>query len=115
MVQIIHSRGDHWIVATSVNVETANQVKIFDSIYDCIDEDTCKIISNIFGSSAIPCTIKIRKQSGVDDCGLFAIANAASICFGQDPAANVFDQSLMRLHLAQCIDKKMITLFPTLN
>jgi len=115
MVQIIHSRGDHWIVATSVNVETANQVKIFDSIYDCIDEDTCKIISNIFGSSAIPCTVKILKQSGVDDCGLFAIANAASICFGQDPAANVFDQSLMRLHLAQCIDKKMITLFPTLN
>jgi len=63
----------------------------------------------------MPCAVKIRKQSGVNDCGLFAIANAAFICFGQDPTANEIDQSLMRLHLAQCIDNKVIIQFPALN
>jgi len=53
----------------------------------------------------LSCIIKIRKQSGVDDCGLFAIANAASICCGQDSAVMTFDQSFMRLHLAQLARK----------
>ena len=114
MVQIVHSRGNHWITATSATVKVANQVNVYDSLYDDIDEGTCNIISNVFGTSAVPCSVKIHKQSGVDDCGLFAIANATSICNGQDPAVMKFDQSLMRLHLAQCIDKKMMTSFPTL-
>jgi len=55
-----------------------------------------------------------RTHAGVDDCGLFAIANAASIYFGQDPAEMDFDHSLMRLYLAlYIIDKKIVTLFPT--
>jgi len=109
MVQIMHSRGNHWITATSANATTANQVNIFDSMYDDIDEGTCNIISNVFGSAAVPCTVKIHKQSGADDCGLLAVANATSVCYGQDPAVMNFDQSLMRL---QCIDKKVITSFP---
>ena len=102
-------------MTTSVNLEKENQVKVYDSIYDDIDDGTCDIISSVFGSSAIPFSIKVHKQSGVGDCGLFAIANAASICCGQDPAVMTFDQSLMRLHLAQCIDKKMITPCPTVE
>jgi len=54
----------------------------------------------------------MHKQSGVHDCGLFAVAIAASICCGQDYAIMTFDQSLMRLHLVQCFDKKMITSMP---
>ena len=100
MVQIMHSRGNHWITATSANVEAANQVNVFDSMYDDIDEGTCNILSNVFGSAAVPCSVKIHKQSGVDDCGLFAIANATSVCYGQDPAVMNFDQSLMRLHVS---------------
>jgi len=90
MVQIVHSRGNHWITATSANVKMDYQVNVFDSLYDDIDEGTSNIISNVFGPSAVPCSIKIH-QSGVDDCGLFAIANATSICFGQDPAEMNFD------------------------
>jgi len=114
-VQIIHSRGDHWIVAATVGVEKGNQVKVFDSLYESIDDGTCKVISNIFGSLAVAQSVKISKQSGVDDCGLYAIANATSICYDQDPAVIDFDQSLMRLHLTQCIDSKMITPFPSLS
>jgi len=76
MVQIMHSHGNYWITATSANATTAIQVNIFDSMYDDIDEGTC---SNVFGSAAVPCSVKIHKQPGVDDCGLFAIANATCL------------------------------------
>ena len=109
-IQIIHSHGDHWIVATSVEYDQ-HLVKVFDSIYDSVDDGTKEVILNVFGSSAIPQCVKIEKQTGVDDCGLYAIANATCVCFGQDPALMKFNQSLMRLHLAQCIDNKKITPF----
>ena len=112
-VQIIHSRGDHWIVATTVRCDQ-HFVKVFDSIYDSVDDGTKEVISNVFGSSAIPQSVKIAKQTGVDDCGLYAIANATCVCFGQDPALMKFNQSLMRLHLSQCIDNKKMTPFPQL-
>ena len=114
-VQIIHSRGDHWIVAATVGGEKGNQVKVYDSLYESIDDGTHKVISNIFGSLATPHSIETPKQSGVDDCGLYAIANATSICHNQNPAVITFDQSLMRLHLTQCIDKKMIAPFPSVT
>ena len=114
-VQIIHSCGDDWIVAATVGNEKESQVDVFDSLYDIIDNGTCKLISNVFESSATPRSIKIPKQSGVDDCGLYAIANATSICLDQDPTLLNFDQSLMRLHLVQCIDSKMIAPFPCLS
>jgi len=92
---IVHSRGDHWVEA----MLKLQKVEIFDSFYDCIDEGMCNTISNIFGSSEMPCTVKTLKHSGVDDCGLFAIADAASICFGREPTANEFDKSLVRYYI----------------
>lgn len=90
-------------------------MKVYDSLYESIDDGTHKVISNTFGSLATPYSVKTPKQSGVDDCGLYAIANATSIYHNQDPAVITFDQSLMRLHLTQCIDKKMIATFPSVT
>ena len=39
-MQIIHSHGDHWIVAATVGDEKENQVKVFDSLYESIDDVT---------------------------------------------------------------------------
>ena len=44
-VQIIHSRGNHWIVAATVGDELEKTVKVYDSVYNNIDDGTCKIIS----------------------------------------------------------------------
>ena len=114
-MQIIHSHGDHWIVAATVGDEKGNQVKIYDSLYESTDDGTHKVISNIFESLATSHSIETPRQSGVDDCGLYAIANATSICHNWDPAVITFDQSLMTLHLTQCIDKKMIASFPSVT
>ena len=72
----MHSRSDHWIVAATMGGEKGNQVKFFDSLYESIDDGTCKVISNVFGSLATPRSVNIPEQSGVDDCRFFAIANA---------------------------------------
>ena len=52
------------------------------------------------------CYPDVQWQSGVSDCGLFAIAFATSICFGRDPTTAAFTQRDMRSHLLSCIKAK---------
>lgn len=110
-VQIIHSHRNHWIVAAKIEA-TSCDVKVYDSVFDIVDDHTALLISNLFGSLAKPKAVKIPKQLGANDCGLYAIANAAALCFGKDPVTQHFNQSLMRLHLVQCLEQKRITHFP---
>ena len=110
-VQIIHSHGNHWIVAATIEA-TSYEVKVYDSAFDNVDNHTAIVITNLFGSLAKSKTVKIPKQSGTSDCGLYAIANATALCFGKDPAILYFNQALMRLHLVQCMEQKTITPFP---
>ena len=91
---------------------TSNDVKVYGSIYDVVDDHTALLISNLFGSLAKPKVVNIPKQLSINDCGLYAIANAAALCFGKDPTTVYFNQSLMRLHLVQCLEQKRITHFP---
>ena len=79
-------------------------------MFDVVDDDTAVLITNLFGSLAKPTAVVIPKQSGSNDCGLYAIANAAALCFGKDPAALRFNQALMRLHLVEGIEQKKISL-----
>ena len=61
------------------------------------------------------CNVKLmnnQKQQGFRDCGLFAIANATSLCFGDDPTFLEFEQNEMRQHLLDCIEKGQMTPFP---
>ena len=45
----------------------------------------------------------VQWQNGGNNCGVFAVAFAASLCMGQDPASVVYDQPRMRRHLLSCI------------
>ena len=54
----------------------------------------------------------VQKQSGSADCGVFAIAFATSIALGKDPSKNIYTQSLMRKHLADCLIHTSFKLFP---
>ena len=38
---------------------------------------------------------------GDSDCGLFALAFITSICNGEDPVKQIYDQSAMRDHLVR--------------
>ena len=110
-LQVIHSRGNHWIIASTVHDEGPNKVMIYDSLYDNIDATTRSIISDLFGSAAMPEIVKVHKQQGLKDCGLFAVAFATAICFKQELAVP-FNQEIMREHLVQCFEQGVCLPFP---
>ena len=76
-VQVIHSHGNHWIVATTIRANSY-EVNVYDSIFDVVDDHTALLISNFFGSLAKPKAVEIPKQLGEHDCGLYAIAKYAA-------------------------------------
>jgi len=47
-LQIVHVRGNHWIT-TSTMFSKPNAVNVYDSLYDSIDEQSLKIIQQLFG------------------------------------------------------------------
>lgn len=112
-LQVIHSHKNHWIVASTVHDES-NKVMVYNSLYNDIDADTKGVICNLFGAEAIPELVKVHKQCGVRDCGLFAVAFATAICFKQNLFVP-FKQDLMRLHLIQCFDSGACLPFPLLH
>ena len=56
--------------------------------------------------------IKVQMQSGVNDCGLLAIAFVVTLRAGKDPHICSYDQSQMRQHLYQCLQERKMTEFP---
>ena len=57
--------------------------------------------------------VAVQKQRpGSNDCGVYAIANATAIAFGEDPVSIKYDQSVMRSHLIECFTSKKMEPFP---
>jgi hypothetical protein len=88
-LQIIHSRGDHWIAASNIGCE--KQVNVYDSAYSHLDEETEKVVCNLFQTKGSDVPIKIemkkfQKQVGGTDCGLFSIAAITAIALNKDPS-----------------------------
>lgn len=46
-VQIIHARGNHWIVASNLRGSNC-EIQIFDSLYTSVHKDTQNVILNLF-------------------------------------------------------------------
>ena len=114
-LQIIHCfERHHWIVATTVNC-ASGQVNVFDSLFKALDNETKATISRLFQRDTNSVIIKVmnsQKQMGVKDCGLFSIAFATAIAFGQNPTKQMFQQQSMRAHLVNCFENKKMTPFP---
>ena len=52
----------------------------------------------------------IHKQSGTNDCGLFAIA--VCLASGEDPSTFKWNQKLMWDHYYKCLIDEKLTMFP---
>ena len=78
-LQILHCRGNHWCVVTSIGC-CAGQVKVYDSLYRSIDQVTLNLISSLFGANT---QVKLEhgpKQFGVR---LWCFCNCHSNAFSQ--------------------------------
>ena len=84
-----------------------------DSIFSVVADATKKVIRNLFKVSEIE-VMKTQKQTGSQDCGLFAIAYATALLNGIDVSNITFAQSKMREHLLSCFVNNSVTPFPVL-
>ena len=109
-LQIVHCKGNHWILASNMNCEEGT-LQVFDSLYASVDEGTFSILKGLFWFTKLK-MMPFQKQKGASDCGLFSIATATAILFGQDPAWSSFEQHKMRNHLLNCIECGSFTTFP---
>ena len=112
VLQVLHSRGDHWIVATTIRCNPG-EVRVFDSVYATLDDGTYETVQRMFGgrTSYRVTTTNVPKQQGGTDCGVFAIAVCTCIAFGGDPSQMVICQAGMRDHLLKCFEEKLLSLF----
>ena len=110
---------NHWVVASASGNADSADVILYDSKYSLLHENTKLLLSQL------NCVTKnkyftvgianVNKQSGDNDCGLFAAAYITSIAHGQDPSSIVYNQGLMREHLLTCLETKRMALFPTIR
>ena len=112
-VQVIHDRGNHWILASTMGCAD-NMVKIY---YTSVDDKTKKVVINLFDISSEPRVevMKTQKQRGGKDCGLFAIATATAIMLNINMLEIKFDQKEMRQHLVNCYTTQTFSMFPIIN
>ena len=118
-LQVIHCYQCHWLVASSINIGgTAiidkDDVLIYDSLYNVVDENTIKLLERLFGRKIMAKMQCLQKQSGSKDCGLFALAVSTALAHCVDPTKIRFDQSNMRQHLLTCYENKRLSMFPML-
>ncbi len=115
-VQILHTRQSHWITISNIGCQE-NHVNVFDSMpYSATDTKTVNEICAILCSPARQIILNfpnIQKQKGGNDCGLFSIAYATTLCTGLSPSKVNYDQSKLRKHLYDCIQNNNLSLFPS--
>ena len=56
--------------------------------------------------------MSIQTQKGINDSGLFALANLISICKGIDPCSLKLKQNKMRVHYNSSLDNVKFEIFP---
>jgi hypothetical protein len=93
--------------------QKSKTVQVYDSIYSALDQTLGATVKTLFSCNLRNINmVPVQKQVDVQDCGLFAIANATAIAFGRDPGTETFQQALMRNHLIACFKQKKMEPFP---
>ncbi len=86
-VQIIHINGNHWVTIAGIH---CSLVKFYDSKYRSLSEDAIEQIALITQPSHNFINVDLETtqfQTGYSDCGLYAIAFATEVCYGNNPAS----------------------------
>ena len=104
-IQILNINNNHWITI-STNGVPPSTVKVYDSNHGQLPRHEQKLVADIMQScqpDIVIHYIDVQKQANTSDCGLFSIAFATALTFGQDPAMTYFDQEKMRQHVINCM------------
>ena len=59
--------------------------------------------------------MSVQQQPNAIDCGLFAIAFATDLLYGNSPSNVSYEHEKMRQHLFICLQQDLFTLFPRVS
>lgn len=115
-VQFLHVNGNHWITISNMNQKDTSTVCIYDSMRQRPSDRTIQTIAGYRYSQDDKLSMKVMnvdRQPNLNDCGVYAIAFATSLLYGEDPTELHYDILCLRKHFKQCIDKCVMTPFPS--
>ena len=117
----MHAGSLHWLCVANMsrNKKDNGTHYIFDSLARrSVREDINNQIANYACSSVTELVLHTesgQQQTNFVDCGLFAIAFATSLAYGEDPRKMYYDENLLRPHLVKCLTENKMSPFPTLK
>lgn len=120
-VQILFDKDrSHWLCISLQNPTNQNGppiVNVYDSLGNgrvttCIEKQIEAIVCDWKGNLVFP---PVQQQLNDVDCGVFAIAFATHAVLGKNPAGVTYNTNIMRKHLLQCLENKVLSLFPTVD
>ena len=101
----------HWVLASNIGCDDSH-LNVYD--YSSGDKELLNVLTRLFDFKTLT-FVDFQKQTGSSDCGLFVIAAACALLFGQNPSTCLFNQSLMRNYLLLCIENCYFNPFPLLT
>lgn len=113
-VQILHTGQGHWNTVSTIGTNHP-VIQIFDSMFISLPPMGKAQIAALLATEEKMVVAKfmdVQMQCGESDCGLFSIAFATALVFGEQPGHILFDQRIMRSHLIHCFEQKQISMFP---
>ena len=114
-IQIINTGGSHWVCLSTIGFPSGTAT-LYNSIRSsCPNKVVLAHASRMLFTKEQSITFVIppvQEQIGPNDCGLFALAFATSLCQGMPPEEREYDQALMRRHYVDCLEQLAIKPFP---
>ena len=110
-VQVLHSGGNHWLTVSTIGCPYS-AVNIYDSMCCTLPHSTQKMICALLVSHEPNVTLRFIDVDRQNDCGLYALAFASTLCSGKDPRHITFSKTDLRKHLLQCLMQNEMEPFP---
>ena len=112
-IQIVHINNNHWVCFSSIN-SRSGYVDVYESLSSPVTQELLELAFDLTGPpfKGIRC-IPVQQQTNGSDCGVFSIAFATNLVYGQSPANVTYNISQMHPHLQHCLKGGFMAHFPT--
>ena len=113
-VQVIHNGRGHWLTISMIGTSHPD-VHVYNSMYHSVGTFVKAQTAALLHTESPAIRLQfmnVQMQAGGYDCGLFAVAFATALAFGEPPGRYHFAQEKMRHHLWSCFERRQISMFP---
>ena len=117
-VQVLNVLGDHWLTVSNIGCGNHFTIRVFNSLRGRLPMSAKKVVADILQCQKKSITIiyeSVQIPDGASDCGLFALAFAMSLCHGNNPSKELYNQEAMRDHLLRFLEDGKLCQFPSLG